>query len=202
MELPIAQVWSICDRSQTALRPWRDAGYSVCSIDIVEASGDMPHVNRSIHDVESLPGAQFILAWPPCTHLAASGARWWRDKGPEALAEALANVNACKRLIGSTPGIIENPKGRLSSNWRPPDCYVHPWEFSGYASGESYTKETGLWLLNGAKRPLTSYSAEPIDTKRIHHMDSFKRSNGDGIKTPLGMSIGIFLANKHLVTIP
>lgn len=201
MELPIAQVWSICDRSQTALRPWRDAGYSVCSIDIVDTSGDMPHVKRSILDIESLPGAQFVLAWPPCTHLAASGARWWKDKGPEALAEAMANVNACRRLIGSTPGIIENPKGRLSSQWRAPDIYVHPWQFSGYASGESYTKETGLWLLNGAKQPIASYSEEPIDTKRIHHMWSSERSEGAGIKTPLGLSIGIFKANRHFVTI-
>lgn len=200
MELPNAQVWSLCDRSQTALCPWRDAGFTVCSVDIVDALGDMPHVKASIHDIESLPGAQFVLAWPPCTHLAASGARWWAAKGPEALAEALANVEACRRLIGATPGIVENPKGRLSQHWRKPDVYVHPWEFSGYCQGESYTKQTGLWLLNGAMSPVRSYSTEPIDNTRIHHMWSSERSEGAGIKTPFGLSMGIYIANRHLVT--
>ena len=200
MKLPNAQVWSLCDRSQSALKPWHDAGFTVCSVDIVDALGSLPHVKASIHDIAELPGAAFVLAWPPCTHLAASGARWWAEKGPEALAEALASVEACRRLIGSTPGIVENPKGRLSQHWRKPDVYVHPWEFSGYCQGESYSKETGLWFLNGAKCPIRAYSNEPIDNKRIHHMGSFQRQNGPGIKTPAGLSMGIYLANAPLIS--
>jgi len=206
MNLPRAQVWSLCDRSQTAIKPWHDAGYTVCSVDIVETTGILPHVNASIHDIEELPGAQFVLSWPPCTHLAASGARWWASKGPQALVEALANVEACKRLIGSKPGIVENPRGRLSTNWRRPDASVHPWEFSGYASGESYSKTTDLWLLNGARVPVRSYSEEPIEYDRVH-MGGKGRWGGAkrGVLasvTPMGLSIGIFLANRHLVTIP
>jgi len=200
MKLPNAQVWSICDQWQTALKPWHDAGYSVCSIDIEPSRGGLPSVRASINDIESLPGAQFVCAWPPCTHLANIGARWWAEKGPEALAEGLDGVEQCKRLIGAAPGFIENPMGRLSTHWRKPDVKVHPWEFSGYCQGESYSKETGLWLLNGAKCPIRAYSNEPIDMKRIHHMDSVRRKYHEGIKTPLGLAIGIYLANKQFVS--
>lgn len=200
MKLPEAQVWSLCDQFQTALKPWAEAGFTVCSVDIEPTRGPYPSVQASIHDIEALPGARFVLSWPPCTNLTVSGARWWASKGECALEDALKNVEACKRLIGSTPGIVENPKGRLSTHWRKPDLYVHPWQFSGYAEGQSYTKETGLWLLNGARAPIPAYSAEPIDRLRIVNMNAKKRSSGAGIQTPLGMSIGIYLANKHLVS--
>ena len=59
-----AQVWSICDQWQTALQPWHEAGYTVCSLDIERARGNLPSVMASIHDVEELPGAEFVLAWP------------------------------------------------------------------------------------------------------------------------------------------
>lgn len=194
-----AEIWSICDQYQTALKPWHDAGYSVASIGIEDTSGSYPHIKARVQDIETLNGARFVLAWPPCTHLAASGGRWWARKGEQALREGLENVEQCRRLIGLSPGIIENPIGRLSTHWRKPDVIVQPWHFSGHAPGCSYQKSTCLWLMNSAKRPIMSVSDEPIDTKVIWHMSGQERSTGAGIKTPLGLAIGVYLANESLV---
>jgi hypothetical protein len=92
----------------------------------------------------------FISAFPPCTHLAISGARWFPMKGLGVLADALRIVNACKRICEASmcPYYIENPVGTLSSYWRKPDYIFHPYEYAGYLKNQeqdAYTKKTCLW---------------------------------------------------------
>jgi len=80
-----------------------------------------------------------MIAHPPCTYLAASGARWWADRQIEQ-ANALRFVNALLRAsIGRIA--IENPVGRLSTVYRKPDQIIQPWQF-----GHGETKATCLWL--------------------------------------------------------
>ena len=197
-----AQVWSLFDRSGIAVKPWHDAGFSVCTVDEWPASHDMPSIRCDILSMESLPGARFVLAFPPCTHLAASGARWWQSKGDVAVKESMALVNKAISLAADTPLVLENPVGRLSTLWCQPSIIVHPWEFAGYegASSEAYSKKTCLWLRNGAMAPARNPPTIQfdIDDKRIHHMNSWERKHF-GILTPVGLAQGIFLANKHLV---
>jgi hypothetical protein len=81
-----------------------------------------------------------IVAFPPCTHLCASGARWWKDKREEQAAAidfvyALAAA-PCERIA------IENPIGKLSKTFRKPDQIIQPWQF-----GHGETKSTCLWLV-------------------------------------------------------
>lgn len=80
-----------------------------------------------------------MIAFPPCTYLASSGSRWWRQREQEQF-EAVQFV---RRLLGAPiPHIaLENPKGCLSTWIRPPDQMVEPWQF-----GDPYTKRTCLWL--------------------------------------------------------
>ena len=82
-----------------------------------------------------------MIAHPPCTHLAVSGARWFKDKLHEQ-AEALDFV---RRLMDApTPRIaIENPISIISSRIRKPDQIIQPWQF-----GHGETKATCLWLKN------------------------------------------------------
>ena len=102
-----------------------------------------------------------MIAHPPCTHLAVSGARWFKDKQDEQL-EALAFV----QLLLEAPIkhiALENPVSIISSRIRKPDQYIQPWQF-----GHGETKKTGLWLKN---LPLL----EPTDIvdgreARIHKM--------------------------------
>jgi hypothetical protein len=82
-----------------------------------------------------------LVAHPPCTHLAVSGARWFADKITEQ-GEALAFV----RLLMAAPiarKAIENPVSVISSRIRRPDQIVQPWQF-----GHGETKATCLWLEN------------------------------------------------------
>ena len=84
-----------------------------------------------------------ILAAPPCTHLAVSGARWWKGKGESALLEALAVVDACLRIIfrcASTFWALENPCGRL-----PRYIGKYRYTFQPYEYGDPWTKRTCIW---------------------------------------------------------
>jgi hypothetical protein len=80
-----------------------------------------------------------MIAHPPCTYLAVSGARWWKDKQAEQK-EAIQFV--IRLMRAPIPRIcIENPVGILSTAIEPPEQYIQPWQF-----GHGETKKTGLWL--------------------------------------------------------
>jgi len=82
-----------------------------------------------------------MVAHPPCTHLAVSGARWFKEKAKEQ-AEALEFVRAL--LNAPIPRIaLENPVSVISSRIRKPDQIIQPWQF-----GHGETKATCLWLKN------------------------------------------------------
>ena len=86
-------------------------------------------------------GWDLMIAHPPCTHLAVSGARWFKDKKPEQ-AEALDFV----KLLLAAPVkkiALENPVSIISSHVRKPDQIIQPWQF-----GHGETKATCLWLQN------------------------------------------------------
>ena len=82
-----------------------------------------------------------MIAFPPCTYLARSGARWWKDRQQEQ-DDALAFVQAL--MNAPIPHIaIENPPGKIGTAIRPADQYIQPWQF-----GHGEKKMTGLWLKN------------------------------------------------------
>ena len=82
-----------------------------------------------------------MIAHPPCTHLAVSGARWFKEKVREQL-EALEFVQ--RLLDAPIPRIaLENPVSIISSRIRKPDQIIQPWMF-----GHGETKATCLWLKN------------------------------------------------------
>jgi hypothetical protein len=82
-----------------------------------------------------------LVAFPPCTHLAVSGARWFKDK----LSEQSAALRFVRTLMAAPiPRIaIENPISVISSRIRKPDQIIQPWQF-----GHGETKATCLWLKN------------------------------------------------------
>lgn len=109
-----------------------------------------------------------MIAFPPCTHLAVSGARWFKDKQTEqqdAIAFFLHLATADVPRIA-----IENPIGIMSNRWRKPDQIIQPWQF-----GHPETKATCLWLKNLPPLvPTNDVSAEmralPARKRhRVHH---------------------------------
>ena len=86
-------------------------------------------------------GWDMAIFHPPCTHLAVSGARWFKDKRLEQL-EAMAFVKALMEC-GVERWALENPVSIISSQIRKPDQIIQPWMF-----GHGETKSTCLWLKN------------------------------------------------------
>lgn len=99
-----------------------------------------PHYQGDVRDILN-DNWDLMVAHPPCTHLAVSGARWFKDKLNEQ-AEALTFVRCL--LDAPIPHIaLENPISIISSHIRKPDQIIQPWQF-----GHGETKATCLWLKN------------------------------------------------------
>ena len=131
-----------CEESQAVTIELRRLGHEAYSCDLEPCSGGHPEWHLQC-DVLPLLDEQWnmILAFPPCTHLAVSGARYFAAKRADGRQQAaidffmrFANVD-CPRVA------IENPIGIMSTHWRKPDQIIHPWQF-----GHGETKKTCLWL--------------------------------------------------------
>jgi hypothetical protein len=141
--------------------------------------------------------ASIVFAFPPCTNLAVSGARWFEDKGLEALHDSLGVVLACKRICEASgaPWMLENPVGTLSSYWRKPDYTFQPWQY-----GDTYTKKTCLWTGNGFVMPEPWIAHKPADVKASIHLMPPSADRGDKRSvTPEGFARAVFAVNEPLV---
>jgi len=120
-------VLSLCDRTANMLKPWHDAGHACIAVDLNPMKVD-DGIHRMQSDVRLLTAVpcDFVFAFPPCTHTAVSGARWFKAKGPRAAAEAFSILAACidiceKARVG---WMIENPVSTFSTYWRKPELHV------------------------------------------------------------------------------
>ena len=148
-----------CEESQAVTKEFRRLGHEAYSCDIEPCSGGKPkwHIQNDVRYYldgyfyfkgNKMVGDDkmrwdMIIAFPPCTHLASSGARWFKEKQADgrqqnAIDFFMAIANApCEKIA------IENPIGIMSTVWRKPDQIIHPWQF-----GHGETKATCLWLKN------------------------------------------------------
>jgi len=130
-----------CEFSGIVREAFRQQGCDAWSCDLLPAEDGSPYHRQG--DARDLleEGWDLLVAHPPCTHLAVSGARWFRAKAAEQ-AEALAFVRAL--LAAPIPQIaLENPVSIISSHIRPADQVIQPWQF-----GHGEVKGTCLWLKN------------------------------------------------------
>jgi len=131
-----------CEESQEVCKAFRELGHEAYSCDILPCSGGHPEWHLQ-QDVLPLLEQEWdlIIAFPPCTHLAVSGAAWFKKKREngqqqEGIDFFMKFANAkCSRIA------IENPVGIMSSVWRKPDQIIQPYQF-----GEPFSKKTCLWL--------------------------------------------------------
>ena len=138
-----------CEYSGIVRDAFRARGHSAISVDLLPSEKPGPHYQGDIKDalyasrIALGDGWQpdLMIAHPPCTHLAVSGARWFKDKQreqEEALEFVRQLMNAPIERI-----CIENPISIISSRIRKPDQIIQPWQF-----GHGETKATCLWLKN------------------------------------------------------
>ena len=149
-----------CEESQRVCIAFREKGHNAFSCDIEPCSGGHPewHIMQDViplldgrcsfktmdgieHSIDGKWG--LIVAFPPCTHLAVSGARYFEQKRKDGRQQHgidffMKFVNAdCEKIA------IENPIGIMSTHYRKPDQIIQPWMF-----GHGETKATCLWLKN------------------------------------------------------
>ena len=127
-----------CEYSGTVRDAFAALGHDAMSCDILPSERPGNHYRGDVREVLDA-GWDLMICHPPCTHLAVSGARWFKDKVREQ-AEALDFVRLL--LAAPIPRIaLENPVSVISSKIRKPDQVIQPWQH-----GHGETKATCLWL--------------------------------------------------------
>jgi hypothetical protein len=189
-----------CEESQTVTKAFRKRGFEAYSCDIQDCSGGHPEWHIKGDAIEQLDkGWDLIIAHPPCTHLAVSGARWFKEGvKPLYLQDEAADffmkfVNAPAPLIA-----VENPICIMSSRYRKPDQIINPFQF-----GHPEQKKTCLWLkglpkLNETKNVYEYMMTLPIKERtRIHWLGSNKSKERsktyEGIAEAMAEQWGNFL---------
>lgn len=149
-----------CEFSGTVRRAFAARGHDAWSCDLLPAEDDGQHYQTDVCNI-LLDDWDLMVCHPPCTHLAVSGARWFKDKQTEQ-GEALDFVRTL--LAAPIPHIaLENPVSIISSRIRKPDQVLQPWMF-----GHGETKATCLWLKNLPKlQPTDIVSGREA---RVHRM--------------------------------
>ena len=134
-----------CEESQAVCIAFRERGHEAYSCDILPCSGNHPEWHIQDDVLKHLDdGWDMGIFFPPCTHLAVSGARWFKEGiKPEYLKDEAADF--FMRLINAPIDriAVENPISIMSSRYRKPDQIINPYQF-----GHPEQKKTCLWLKN------------------------------------------------------
>jgi len=139
-----------CEESQAVTKELRKLGHEAFSCDLLPCSGGHPewHYQQDVFEVID-KGWDMMIAHPPCTFLAVSGARWLYNKDGSKNVERWENQAKALDFVQKLMDVpinkiaIENPISVISSNIRKPDQIVQPWQF-----GDKAQKSTCLWLKN------------------------------------------------------
>ena len=146
-----------CEESQRVCTAFRNKGHEAYSCDIMDCSGGHPewHIKDDVmnHINEDW---DMIIAFPPCTHLAVSGAAWFEKKRTDGRQKQAIEFFSKFLTLECDKICIENPVNIISGNyiekWFPdlaeryhlpvkPTQIIHPWQF-----GDPYEKKTCLWI--------------------------------------------------------
>lgn len=161
-EMKKLKILIACEESQAVCIEMRKRGHEAYSCDILPCSGGHRewHIEGDINNVLSstfprnisfwvesggyricIDKWDMMIAFPPCTDLAVSGARWFKEKIADGRQQK--SIELFMSLINADiPKIvIENPIGIMSTKYRKPDQIIQPWQF-----GHGETKATCLWL--------------------------------------------------------
>lgn len=205
-------VISLFDVSGKMVEPWLDAGYDCWIVDVqhptayesdgITTTGNLHKVHWDLTKPWLCPVDRdriaFVSAFPPCDHLAVSGARWFKGKGLRRLATSVEMFATASEFCewSGAPYFIENPVSNIASHWRKSDHIFSPHYFTGYNIDDNYTKKTCLWVGNGFKMPDKNQLdglGEPDD--RIHKCPPGPNRHNIRSATPEGFARAVFCAN-------
>ena len=129
-----------CEFSGVVRDAFIRAGHTALSCDLMLTDKPGPHYQGDVMDIIGA-GWDLMIAHPPCTHLAVSGARHFAKKREDGRQQQGIDFFMALARADIPRYAIENPIGIMSSIWRKPDQIIQPWEY-----GHSVTKYTCLWL--------------------------------------------------------
>lgn len=152
-----------CEESAVVRDAFTALGHDATSCDLLESAtpgkhyqGDVTPLLREYWDM--------VIAFPPCTDLAVSGARWFPEKRANGSQQRSIEFFMLFAQLDHIPNtVIENPVGIMSTLYRKPDQIIQPWQF-----GHGETKATCLWLKGVPKLVPTNI----VDGReaRVHRM--------------------------------
>lgn len=144
-----------CEESQAVCKEFRRLGHEAYSCDLLPESGGHPewHIQGDVLEVIYSNNWDMLIAFPPCTHLAVSGARHFEQKRKDG--RQTQGIDFFMKMINAPVNkiAVENPIGIMSTLYRKPDQIIHPYHF-----GDPYSKSTCLWLKN---LPKLNYNRKP-----------------------------------------
>lgn len=131
-----------CEESQAVTIELRKLGHKAFSCDILPCSGGHPewHIQDDLFHVAHILW-DMIIAFPPCTDLAVSGARWFKEKREDGRQQKAIDFFMAITAFPCDKIVIENPIGIMSTHYRKPDQIIQPYQF-----GHPARKSTCLWL--------------------------------------------------------
>ena len=175
-----------CEYSGKVRDAFLKAGHDAMSCDLLPTDVLGPHYQGDVRDILN-DGWDLMIAHPPCTHLAVSGARWFKYKQ----VEQAAALDFVRLLLNtSIPKIaLENPVSIISSHIRKPDQISQPWQF-----GHGETKTTCLWLKGLPKlRPTSIVSGREQRIARLPPSENrwkIRSETYQGIADAMGVQWG------------
>ena len=162
-----------CEESQEVCKAFREKGHEAYSCDLQMCSGSHPewHIQGDVLQYingncnfftvggvwDNIFGSwDLVIAHPPCTDLAVSGARWFREKQMDFRQQKACVLFMQMMLCNAEHIAVENPIGIMSTCYRKPDQIIQPWQY-----GHPETKSTCLWLKNLPKLKPTKILEKP-----------------------------------------
>jgi hypothetical protein len=196
----------LCDETGYAAEPWAEAGYECFCVDLAH-SIRAPRRVGNIHFVwgdcrtwRPPEGRRivFMAGFPPCTNDSVSGNRDHLIKGGMMLRDSLETFETCRLAIAysGARGYIEHPITILASipHIGKPGHYFHPHQYTRFCPEDNYTKNTGIWPLNGFVMPPAAKDETLGDPdNRIHHMGAAGQKERSA--SPRGFNRAVHLAN-------
>lgn len=150
-----------CEFSGTVRDRFIERGHEAVSCDLLPTDTPGPHIQGDLLEHLSSGEWDMMIAFPPCTHLAVSGAAWFEKKRADGRQQQGIDF-FMKVANADIPKIaIENPVGIMSQVWRKPDQIIQPYYF-----GDEFQKTTCLWLKN--LRPLVHSQEDDLFYKKTH----------------------------------
>ena len=169
-----------CEESQAVTKEFRKLGHEAYSCDLLPTSGKNKkwHIQDDVFNVIERENWDLMIAFPPCTHLAVSGARHFDKKKKDGRQKESIKFFKSLTKTSIKYWIIENPVGIMSTVYKKPNQIIHPYYF-----GDPYSKKTCLWFSKGLSN-LNHYSKE--DKKKDKSVKVTHTNPGEFVTFPSG----------------